>query len=180
MRKVVDTMCLDRFSYDAVSILGFGDPSSEPLPDAEEGEIVIRYGGWSLAELRNCPVRERNVMWEQDWYDKYPWSTEKLPSGIYRLRVPVPNSNRQTFAEQAKSLPSGEEPAPVVLVATALLAHHLQTGEDLLKNDFTRCKEQTTDDHRVVLYWGGGRLYVGYGWDGPRYDYVFVSSLRTS
>ena len=168
-------------SYDAVSILGFGNPSEESLPEAKNGEVLLRYGGWSLQELRDCSgVRERKLMWEQDWYHKYPWSNEKLPSGIYRLRIPVPNSNRRTFAEQQGSLPSGEEPAPVVLVATALLAHRLQTGEDLMKTDYTRCKEQTAGDSRVGLDWGGGRLYVDDRWDGARHDDVWLSSVRTS
>jgi hypothetical protein len=171
------------FSYDvdAVAILGFGNPSEESLPDAKSGEMVIRYGGWSLQELRDNPVvRKRKLMWKQDWYHTYPWSTEKLPSGIYRLRIPVPNSNRQTFAEQQSSLPSGEAPAPVVLVATALLAHRVQTGEDLLKNDWTRCKEQTADAVCVVLYWYDGRLFVNDYWHDNRSAYSWLSSVRTS
>lgn len=170
------------FAYDAVSILGFGAPSIEPLPKPKNGEIVIHYGGWSLTELRDCPVvRERNLMWEQDWYNRYQWSTEKLPAGIYHLRVPVLNSNRQTFAEQVRSLPSGEEPAPATLVATALLVHYLQTGEDLLRKNWTRCKEQTTGGFRAVLDWVDGRLFVDDCWDGyRRFDYLFLSSLRTS
>jgi hypothetical protein len=169
------------YAYDAVAILGFGNPGEEPLPDAKSGEVVIRYGGWSLRELYDSPVvRERKLMWEQDWYHKYPWSSEKLPGGIYRLRVPVPNSNWQTFAEQQGSLPSGEEPAPVGLVATALLAHRLQTGEDLLKTDYTRCKEQTADVSRVELDWYDGRLYVDRNWGGLRSDVLWLSSVRTS
>ncbi len=75
-------------------------------------------------------------------------------------------------------LPPGEQVAPVVLVATALLVHHLQTEADLLKNDFTRCKEQAADGDRFGLYWREGRLCVGIGWGGYRGDDVWVSSVR--
>jgi hypothetical protein len=167
------------YAYDAVSIFGFGPASNEPLPEAEPGEIVIRYGGWSLTEIGIYMVG-RELMHEQDWYDRYPWSSEKLPPGTYRLRVPVPDSNRKTFAEQERLLPQGEQVAPVVLVATALLAHRLKADEDLLNTAWTRCKEQTADGYRVVLGWVEGRLYVYGNWGDLRHGDLWVSSLRTS
>jgi hypothetical protein len=167
------------FAYDAVALFGFGELTTEPLPQPSPGEIVIRYSGWSLQELRDSEIG-RKFLHEQDWYNKYPWSTEKLPSCIYRLRVPVRDSNNKTFGEQERLLPQGEQVAPVVLVASALLSHHLQTKEDLLKNDWTRCKEQDADGDRVGLGWRGGRLGVGNFWDGVRVDYVRLSSVRTS
>jgi|SRR5579863_3351399 len=166
-------------SYDAVAILGFGDAAAEPLPQEKEGEIVLRYGGWSQRELRHSDGGHE-LMHPQDWYHMYPWSSAKLPSGTYHLRVPVPESKRKTFAEQERMLPEGEWIAPVVLVASALLVHRLQTGEDLLKNDFTRCREQATAGNRVVLGWGGGRLSVYSGWAGRRPGGLWASSVRTS
>jgi hypothetical protein len=50
------TLC-PGFAYDATSIFGFGPPSDELLPEAEPGAIVIRYGGWSLQELRDSDCR---------------------------------------------------------------------------------------------------------------------------
>jgi hypothetical protein len=166
-------------AYDATSILGFGSASDEPLPEPAPGEVVIHYGGWSLQELRNSDVGKK-LMHEQDWYNKYAWSTEKLPPGLYRLRVPVPDSNPKTFAEQQAMLSPGEQVAPVVLVATALLVHYAKTGEDLLKSDWTRCKEQAADGNRVALYWDEGRLGVSRSWGDGCYDYVWLSSVRTS
>ena len=167
--------------YDAVAILGFGESGGVPLPDAKSGEIVLRYGGWSLRELCANPViREKNLMWEQDWYHTYEWSNENLPAGIYRLRVPVAASNGKTFAEQEQLLAQGEQTAQVVLVATAMLEHRLQAGENLLKNDFTRCREQTAGGRRVVLRWHEGRLYVDDDWGGDPGDGVWSSSVRTS
>jgi len=166
--------------YDATTLLGFGPPSPEaPLPEAKPGELLLRYGGWSLQDLRdNAVVRAKDLMWVQDWYEQYPWSAEKLPSGLYALRLPVPDSNRKTFDKQKALLLPGEEPAPVVLAASALLAHHLQTQEDLLKGDWTRCKEQTAGGYHVVLYWSGGRLRVNYRWDDYPYHFVWLASAR--
>src|SRR5579863_937098 len=166
-------------SYDAVNILGFGGLAAEPLPQAVDGEIVLRYGGWSLQELRDSAVGQK-LMHPQGWYESFVWSSEKLPSGIYHLRVRVPESNRMTFAEQEQMLPEGEQIAPVALVASALLAHRMQAAGALLKNDWKRCREQTADGYCVALYWNVGRLNVRSVWDGNRVDYVWSSSVRTS
>ena len=166
-------------SYDAVSILGFGDAVTEPLPQAKEGEIVLRYGGWSLQELRDSAVGQK-LMHVQNWYYMCPWSRERLPAGIYHLRVPVPKSNRKRFAGQERMLPVGEQIAPVVLVASALLAHQVQACGDLLKGGWTRCREQTADGLRVALCWDEGRLLVNDYWDDDRNDYLWSSSVRTS
>ena len=165
-------------TYDAVSILGFGDAVAEPLPQAKEGEIVLRYGGWSLQELRDSSVG-RKLMHDQDWYNAYPWSSEKLPSGIYRLRIPVAESNCKTFAEQERMLRRDESIAPVVLVASGLLVHHLQTGEDPLKNDWIRCRNQAARGGHVALSWFDGQLDVDY-WFGGINTGLWLSSVRTS
>src|SRR5579863_3402027 len=121
------------YAYDAVSMLGFGEPRAVPQPPrAVKGEIAILYGGSSLQALRGSPIGQK-LMHQQEWYDRYPWSSEELPAGVYHLRIPVPESNRKTASEQEQILLEGELMAPVILVASALLAHRLQTGEDLLK-----------------------------------------------
>lgn len=170
------------FIYDAVSILGLGPASAEPLPDPAPGEIVIRVGDWSLQDLRsNETVVRKNLMHDQDWYHRFAWSREKMKPGIHRVRIPVPDSNRKNAAEQEASFPKGEEFAPVTLVATAMLVHRLQTGESLLGNDWTRCKERADADRRVVLNWNNGRLYVYFSyWGADRGDCLWASSVRTS
>lgn len=168
------------FSYDAVTLLGFGKPTTEALPEATKaGEIVLRYGGWSLQDLRGSKiVCQKNILWGQDWYDRYPWSAEKLPSGLYALRLPVPDSNRKTFDEQKALLLPGEEPAPVVLGASALLAHLLSTGEHLLQGHWLRCKERADASDCVELRWDVGRLSVLSYWDGNPDGLVWLASAR--
>jgi hypothetical protein len=172
------TLC-PGFAYDTVSILAGLSVRPGTLPQPGPGEIIINYGGWSLQELRDMFIG-RSLMHQEDWHNEYPGSTEMLPPGTYRLHIPVSDSNRKTFAEQEAMLPSGEQTAPVVLVATAILTHCLQTGQDLLENGFTRCREQTAEDGHVALYWKERRLFVGDFLDTVRDDCGWVSSVRTS
>ena len=84
-------------SLDAVSLLGFGPKSDRSLPRAEPGTIVLHMPEMSLQELRGL---RPELFHDQDWYNRYAWASQKMPSGIYVLRLPVPNSNRMTFGEQ--------------------------------------------------------------------------------
>ncbi len=172
------------FSYDATHLLGFGPACTEPLPSATPGEIIIRYGGWSYKDLRykNSLIAERNLMRrDQDSYDQYPWSGKGVPPGIYRIRLPIVDSNRKAFCEQVNLLLPDEKPIPVVLAVTALLVHCIQTGEHLLKTDRTFCKEQTTCSRRVALCWDDGRLgfYCTDGcWDDRPDETIWLSSAQ--
>ena len=168
------------YSFDAAALFGLGIPSADPLPTPIAGEVVLRIPAvLTLQTLRKSPVG-RNLMHPHDWYDKYPWSSTALPAGTYRLRVPVPGSNRKTASEQDAMLPAGETSAPVVLVAAALLCICFQGGPDPLKNGWTNCLERAVDGDRVVLTWCDGRLGVIGSWGGGRDDYVWASSVRTS
>ena len=163
----------DIASFDAVTLLGF--VPTQPMPQAEPGTILIRYGGWSLQELRD---KRLDLMCRQDWYDKYPWAAEKLPSGLYVLRLPIPDSNGKTYEEQQKLLLPGEEPAHVILAATALLSLRLSAQPDPLKNGWTRCGQQAAAGGRVELGWDGGRLYVDDDWGDYRDGYFWLASAR--
>jgi hypothetical protein len=165
-------------SHDAVALLGFGPADETPLPEAAPGEVVIRYGGWSLRQLCDSDVvQARQLIWDQDWYNKHSWSREGMAAGIYRLRIPLPNSRKKTFNEQIGLLCAGEEAAPVCLVVTALLAHVVETGEDLLASDWTRCREQGSFGNRVSVRIGGGRLGLRYDYDDARHDGLRLSAF---
>ena len=183
MQRLVEAWPIRRPSscYDAAPILGLGEASSEPLPDPAPGEVVIRVGAWSLQDLRTCEtVVRHNLMWDQDWYNEYPFSREKLTPGVYRVRLPIPDSNRKNFAEQKKLLLSGEDVAPVALAAVALLCHLKQAGQDLLNNDWARCADALPDEFRVGLCVYEGRVYVNCCWDDGRRDDVWLAGCRKS
>jgi hypothetical protein len=94
--------------------------------------------------------------------------------------MPIPDSNRVSFADQAKLLRSGEIPIPVALAALTWCVHWIQTGEDLLKGDFTRCAEQALAGGRVEVLLVGGRLRVYRCWDGIASDDRWLSSSRAT
>lgn len=168
------------YCLDAAEILGFGTPSTDPLPAPIPGQITLRIqNGLTLQVLRDCPVG-RQMMLEQDWYDRYAWCKAPLPAGVYGLRIPVSSSNLKTAAEQIAMLPVGEKLAPVTLVAAALLCIHAQAGADPLTNDWTRCAEQTADGYHAELTWNKGRLSVYGFWDEYRLSNLWASSVRTS
>jgi len=162
-------------SYDAVSLLGFGPVVADVLLPGNPGETVLRHGGWSLQELRD---KRGDLMHPQDWYDQYPWASERLPSGIYVLRLPIPGSNRKTFDEQNSLLSPGEEPAPIVLAVSALLSICLSGVDDPLKRDWTRTGQQTGGGSHAVLHWYEGRLNVYNVWHDSRYDGVWLAAAR--
>jgi hypothetical protein len=165
------------FSFDAASALGIGTPSSEPLPAPEAGFTIIRIpDGLSLQALRDSHVGQR-LMNRQDWYDKYQWSREALPAGVYRLCIPVPGSNHKTFAVQQAMLPDAEQVAPVVLVVIAILCIR-QGVIHPLRGAWIRCAEQSADGQHVVLAWYDDRLGINEFCDGGCYSSVWASSVR--
>jgi len=165
------------FTYDAVAILGFGEASTEPLPEPAPGEIIIRVGDWSLQDLRDSKIGNE-LMHQQDWYDKYDLASAKLTEGIYRMRLPVPDSNRKNLTEQKGLLLSDEEVAPVALGATALLVHLKEIGNDLLKNNWCRCEEALPVDNHVGLRVFDGRVGVSGIWDDDCVDVLWLSAAR--
>src|SRR5262245_35626101 len=67
-RSAVLQASSDGICYDAASILGLGEASSDPLPDADLGEVVIRVGPFSLHDLRLCQtVRSKKLMASEQW-----------------------------------------------------------------------------------------------------------------
>ena len=162
----------DIASFDAVTLLGFAP--TQPMPKPEPGTILIRYGGWSLLDLRE---KQQCLFLTQDWYDQFRWASEKLPSGLYALRLPIPNSNRKTFDEQRSLLLPNEEPAHVVLAATALLSLCRFGLADPLQNVWIRTGQQAAGGRRVGMGWNDGHLIVN-DWGDGRTDVFWLASAR--
>ncbi len=148
-------------SYDAVSLLGFGPASQDPLPQAQSGEIVIRYGGWSLQDLYKTP-RVVGLIGDSFLIRSQAKPTkDTFPAGIYRVRPFVPGSNGKTFSDQVPLIVSGRMITPAVIAATALILPLLETGEDVLGVGNIRCADR--NDHGNMrssfsLNMYGGRL----------------------
>lgn len=165
------------YAFDAAAILGLG-PSTDPLPQPEPGEFCLYVpAALTLQALRDSPAG-KELMDPQHWYDRHPWSSKAPVAGVYRLRIPVPGSQHKVFAEQQAMLAEGEEVAPAVLVAAALLCLKRQGAPDPVGCRWTRCAEQAAENFGAELTWCAGRLSVYTGWRDDLSIDVFVSALR--
>ncbi len=173
--------------YDAISVcrlLGLPTMDAGPPPAARRDEIMLYYPGLSLPQLRdNKAVRSRNLMLIQNWYERHAWGREGLELGYYGVRLPIPGSSSRDTAEQAQLLRDEERALPVCIGATLLLVHALATWQDgtfqdLLRNDWVRCLEQTSPGVRAGLTFGSEGLYVDVYWSGYRGSSLWGGSAR--
>lgn len=167
------------YDADAVnSILGLPIESSDPIPQSEDNEIVVYYGGWDLKTLRVSTAGKKRMWQDQNWYEKYGWKAEP---GYYRLLLPVPNSKRNNWSDQLQHLATIDmdwQAAPICVAATALLVHLTESGNDLLKNDWCRCAEALPCDGHAGLAVYEGRVHVNDLWDAYPLGKVCLSAAR--
>lgn len=139
-------------TYDAVALLGFGPPTTAPLPQTASGMVSITYDGWSIKELLQTDAGKKYLQLLDPTDTQQLWTARSEPRGIY------------TFQKGS--------PVPVVILTTALLANRVQRGremtEDDLKNDplgqvadLNHCaKNGESPAGYVGLYWGNGKLFL--------------------
>lgn len=130
-------------TYDAVQLFGFGSGSTIALPTAESGQIVLRYGGWSLNELLATNVGATHMKYLDYAYKNEDWASARLPAGIYKL--------------------DDANPVPAVIMASALLANRLVNGEIDFDSTAENVLLRTVDKHScsdiqeredfIGLYW---------------------------
>lgn len=154
------------------------DDCSDSPPKAEDGEIVVYYNGWSLGDLVGTGKVVNHLSFERE--------TWKAEPGYYRVLLPVPNSNRQKWAQQAGDKETSLlarlyvewQAIPTPIGATALAVHLGVSGEDLLNGDFARCAEALPGGRRAALSVHEGRVRVGRHWDGGSHDRIFLGAAR--
>ncbi len=167
------------FSYDAIHILSDYNLKCEPLPKPAPGEVVIRVGSWSLKDLCEFEtVMKQRLMADLGYYKKYPFYRQKLTSGIYRLRMPIPSSCGWNYDQQCKLLLPGEEVAPIALAVAALLCHFKEAGKDLLHIDFARCAGTFLDGSHMALSANMNCGLVNDYADEDRYHFLWMVGAR--
>jgi hypothetical protein len=162
--------------------LGIDSEDGSQLPKAVVNEIDINvFNPFSIKDLRASAVGKElmwGALWKSSWYEKYDWFSAPVVPGAYRLQIPVPGSYERTFKEQVALLREGEEPAPIAMVAAALLYMRSVCLSVEVWGRWTRCAEATEDDKRVGLAWRGARLRVFDDWVDFRYETMGLSSVR--
>jgi hypothetical protein len=127
--------------------------------DAHDGEIVFYYGGWDLRSLRMSAAGLAH-MWDQTWYDAHGWKAEP---GYYRVVFRVPGTNGLVSGEQIEHpwmLGDAWKPTPVAVGAAGLLAHLVETGNDLLQGGLCACAETLPGGQHAVLWLHDGSVNV--------------------
>lgn len=166
-------------TFDVASCLGVGPPIFTPLPFAEPGEVLMWIpDGMSIRVIRESRIGKR-FMSQSHWYDMFRWSHDSEPSGLYRIRIPVPGSSMKSYRHQLRYLRHDQRVAPVALVAAALLCLRVQEQPDALGADWTRCAEYTTATHPVAVQWHNGKLRVLMEWVCIAYAHAWISSVTS-
>lgn len=134
---------------------------------AEEGEIVVYYGGWSHRDLCLCPAGKRFM--EQSMLMDHLGATAK--PGYYRLNLNIPGANLGPWKEQIRCLADTDEslsPAPILVLGTALLVL-LMLSEGAFRMDppWLNCTEKFGSWWRgyirtAACIHGNGKLYLSF------------------
>ena len=135
-----------------------------------------KYSGLSLLELREKYGTGIGNFYDNTWWLGQSFAKEKAEPGIYEINLDEESVNK-TFREQEKGIRKGWSVAnPTVAVELAL------SGNEKVKNllDKYWFRTSTLDSYgsRVGVRFCGGRLVVGYWWDGYRGDSLGVASSR--
>lgn len=135
-------------AFDAVTLFRLGSKTGETLPAAQNNEVVVLYGGWSLNELMQTDVGKKYVQFVQEDSSNESWANEKLAPGIYHVKK--------------------GQPVPAVILASTLLAYQLEKGEMHFYSDKSPLARMVDDTHcengpsagYIGLYWSEGKLVI--------------------
>lgn len=137
--------------YDANAVsnmLNLPTKCSIQTPKPGYGEIIVWWDNdWSFQKLRESAVGQKHMAdREWKWLDDKGWA--EAESGYYKLLLPVPKSNCKSYADQITLLSGTDwKPAPICVVAIALLIHMAKTGKNILKwVNSCRCQESEAAD----------------------------------
>ncbi len=159
-------------------ILGLPVECSDPAPEATCGEIVVYYGGWTLAALQRAGTENASL-----WVHNASYYRErKMPeAGYYRLLFPVVGSNRKSFDEQVGHLKQSApefQPASVCIAATALLVRLKETGDRRFNDVWCRCAERMPHHFKTTIAVYKDRLVVNDYAEGNRVDGLYLAASQ--
>lgn len=114
-----------------------------------------------------------------DWYRKEPFA-QKKHTGMWEVTPQIEGSTNNTWDEQLKLIPEGQEVPPAVVLVVALIHQYGITGERLLSSTYSRTSDVLSDGRRVeVGVFDALGLRVSYWYDRAYDDdFIGVSSAR--
>lgn len=152
--------------------------SAAPL--ALDTSLAVYYGGWSFQQLFECKAGRQFIDQKPhpSWLQLYPqWSA---PAGYYRLLLPAPSTNWNTWRGQIRQLAKLRDqwqPAAVSVIATALLTFFVEDAK-AIRTEWYRCAETCGNNSRVdIRVYEGGFGLIG-DWDDAIYDYMWLAAMK--
>lgn len=131
-------------------LLGLRCECNDTVPEAAQNEIVIYYGGWTLATLCNSVAGKGKIQINED----LNITGCKSEPGYYRVILRAPGGARMTWDEQVSGMRRFDktfQPAPVAVAASALLVGPVGTRNDVLYETACRCAEELPHGRNVTL-----------------------------
>jgi hypothetical protein len=172
-------MAASAVAYDFASVsrtLGLPVECNNRFSEPASGEVVVYYGGWTWRQLRTSRAGQMRLS-QNVAYDVCGWRSD---AGYYRLLLPVPGTNYKTRDQQLRHLAcidSVWQPAPICVVATAMLMHLTEHGKERMEGYRYRCAESLSGGCHVELANLFGRCEVTYGY-GPSSGHVWLAASR--
>lgn len=161
--------------YDAPIILGLGPASSEPLPEAAPGEVIVRVGPWAYRDLLAFGIPNRLMV--DDGMGETAHVNVPLAPDVYRLRL-VPESGALEAWQQKELLLPDENFPPVTIAAAALVCHLRDRHEDYLSGVTIRCDEQFDSEQSAALRVVKGGIYLVLWHDIARHTKLHAMGCR--
>ena len=157
-------------------------PFSEAvLEQCKNTHVLVAVFPLSILDIRR-KANVRKLFYDQSWYngESFAKSRDKIGWQLVR-KTPVDNSTLKNWDEQQALISQEDETPTVQVLAYTIIGHFLATGERLFERIYVRTSSVDSDGSRVNLGdFDAAGLKVCYGWDGPRFDVLAVSSARKS
>lgn len=163
------------FAFDAGVL--FGELSQEALHPSPGKYVIRTHKDISPSELRTTDIG-RMLLWQHDWYDKYPWGYQPLPLGVFELRLFAPDGNMKSFEDRISLLDQDEVPAPLVLLELLLLCLRHTGLPDPLRGEWLFCPETNSSGKNITLSWSSGRIIILNGVVAHTEQFVWFAACK--
>jgi hypothetical protein len=164
-------------------LAGFAEvpATDEELEEAKETHILVAVPSISIVVMRENVAKKNVYRADNTWHLKQPFAARLgLPGWRLVRKTAVPNSTSQTWDEQRKLISAKDEVPSSRVLCYTMGGRYLQTGEKLFSDVWVRTSDVASVGLRVHVRFIADGVYVGYYWDGHRYDIIAVASARKS
>lgn len=166
--------------YDAESVQALIGKAVR-APQGRKGYLTFYDPGLSIVDLRDRLQKKKVFAPDQSWVECHPFSKVRTPPQWRQLRLTPLDCMGETFAEQVKHLPHGEEVPPARVIVMGMVLHFLATGDWLFSHCFVGTAEMVgppgPSRRRFTVGHFRGLMFYDH-FDGNHYDDLRLTSVR--